>query len=82
MARNAPNQRWNIKYVDQTTIVKTYSKGELNKEYGFKVGMPFSIYTRMGCNKVIDIVENKMVVKRKNGNKTQNWIFYDDKRRI
>jgi hypothetical protein len=36
----------------------------------------------MGCGKTIDIVGNSLVVKRKNGNKTQNWIFNDDNRTI
>jgi hypothetical protein len=54
----------------------------LNKEFGFKVGMPFSIYTRMSCGRTIDIVGNHLVVKRKNGNKTQNWIFNDDTRTV
>jgi len=44
--------------------------------------MAFSIYTRMGCGKTIDIVGNSLVVKRKNGAKTQNWIFNDDTRTI
>jgi uncharacterized UBP type Zn finger protein len=34
----------------------------------------------MRCGKAIDIVGNALVVKRKNGTKTQNWIFNDDKR--
>jgi hypothetical protein len=54
----------------------------LNKEFGIKVGLPFSIYTRMSCGKAIDVVGAKLVVKRKNGNKTQNWIFNDDTRTI
>jgi hypothetical protein len=61
---------FSIKYVDKTTVDRKYSKGELNKEFGFKVGMPFSIYTRMSCGRTIDIVGNHLVVKRKNGNKT------------
>jgi hypothetical protein len=36
----------------------------------------------MHCNKCIDIVKNKLVSKRKNGSKTQNWIFNDDTRTI
>jgi hypothetical protein len=36
----------------------------------------------MGCGKAIDIVKNGLVVKRKNGKKTQNWIFNDDTRTI
>jgi hypothetical protein len=59
-----------------------YKKGELNKEFGIKVGLPFSIYTRMSCNKAIEIVGNSLAMKRKNGRKTQNWIFNDDTRTI
>jgi hypothetical protein len=45
--RNTDNQKFTIRYVDSTTVERKYLKGELNKEYGFKVGMAFSIYTRM-----------------------------------
>jgi hypothetical protein len=77
---NSNNQRFAIRYVDNTQVDRKYSKGELNKEFGVRVGIPFSIYTEMRCNKAIDIVGNTLVVKRKNGYKSQNWIFYDDKR--
>jgi len=36
----------------------------------------------MQCGLTIDIAGNSLVVKRKNGTKTQNWIFHDDKRTI
>jgi hypothetical protein len=36
----------------------------------------------MSCGKTIDIVGNSLVVKRKDGTKTQNWIFNDDNRTI
>jgi hypothetical protein len=74
------NQKFNIRYVDNTKVDRRYSKGETNKEFGIKVGLNFSIYSRMRCGKAIDIVGNSLVVKRKNGRKTQNWIFMDDKR--
>jgi len=44
--------------------------------------MPFSIYTRMSCGRAIEIKGNDVIVKRKNGEKTQNFIFNDDKRQI
>jgi hypothetical protein len=78
--RNSNKQKFNIKYADNTKVDRKYSKGELNKEFGIKVGLPFSIYTRMSCGKAIDIVGNGLVVKRKNGKKTQNWVFNDDAR--
>jgi len=71
-----------IRYVDNTKVDRRYSKGELNKEFGLKVGLPFSIYTKMRCGKAIEIAGNDIVIKRKNGKKTQNWIFNDDKRTI
>ena len=45
--RNTNNQRFAIRYVDNTKVDRRYSKGELNKEFGIKVGMPFSIYSAM-----------------------------------
>jgi hypothetical protein len=65
--RNTKNQKFTIRYVDNTKVDRKYSKGETNKEFGLKVGMPFSIYTRMRCGKTIDVVGNHLVVKRKNG---------------
>lgn len=79
---NSIKQKFMIRYVDNTKVDRKYSKGELNKEFGIKVGLPFSIYTRMGCGKAIEIVGNGLVIKRKNGKKTQNWIFNDDKRTL
>jgi len=80
--RGGLTQKFLIKYVDNTKVDRKYSKGELNKEYGLKVGIPFSIYTRMRCQFAIDIKEDKLVVKRKNGQKSQNFIFNDDTRTI
>jgi hypothetical protein len=71
-----------IKYIDNTKVDRKYSKGELNKEYGLQVGIPFSIYTRMRCGFAITIMGDKLVTKRKNGEKPQNFIFNDDTRTI
>jgi hypothetical protein len=68
--RGGNTQKFLIKYVDNTKVDRRYSKGELNKEYGLKVGIPFSIYTRMRCEFAIDIKDDKLVVKRKNGDKS------------
>jgi hypothetical protein len=80
--RGGNNQKFLIKYVDNTKVDRKYSKGELNKEYGLKVGMPFSIYTRMRCQFALDVIQDKLVTKRKNGLKSQNWVFNDDTRTI
>jgi hypothetical protein len=50
---NSNNQRFLIRYVDNTKVDRKYSKGETNKEFGLKVGVPFSIYTRMQCGRAI-----------------------------
>jgi nitrous oxidase accessory protein NosD len=54
----------------------------MNKEYGFKTGMPFMIETQMGCKRVIQVIGDKLVMKRKNGYKDQRFIFNDDHRSI
>jgi hypothetical protein len=58
--------------------VPTYGKGELNPEYGLYVEREFSVYTKMPSGRYMDIVDNGVVVKRRNGLTTQKWIF-DDK---
>lgn len=50
---NSIKQKFMIRYVDNTKVDRKYSKGELNKEFGIKVGLPFSIYTRMQCARAI-----------------------------
>ena len=47
VSRNTDLQKFGIRYVDNTKVDRRYSKGELNKEFGLKVGIQFSFYTRM-----------------------------------
>jgi hypothetical protein len=36
----------------------------------------------MSCGRTIDVVENSLVMKRKNGFDSQKWIFNDESRTI
>lgn len=56
----------------------TYGKGELNPDYGLYVEREFSVFTKMPSGRYMDIVDNGVVVKRRNGLSSQKW-FFDDK---
>jgi hypothetical protein len=80
------NQKWSVVYTDKedkfVKPVKTYKKGETNPDFGLKVGIEFSLVTRMSCARMIDYAGNTMVVKRKNGFKSQRWVFSDETKTI
>jgi hypothetical protein len=76
--RNTLNQRWEITYSDKLVIDITYKKGELNKEFGLYVERQFSVVSRMATGRYLDIVGNKLVIKRRNGFNSQKW-FFDQK---
>lgn len=76
--RNTLNQRWEITYANKLVIDIAYKKGELNKEFGLYVERQFSVISRMAAGRYLDIVGNKLVIKRRNGFNSQKW-FFDQK---
>lgn len=69
-------QKWKIIYADEYT--PSYKKGELNPDFGLYVEREFSIITKMQSGRYMDLVDNGVVVKRRNGLSTQKW-YFDDK---
>ena len=51
-------------------------KGELNERFGLYVERDFYIRSEMPDNRYLDLINNRnMVIKTKNGRKTQVWYF-------
>jgi hypothetical protein len=68
------SQQWDLIYVDQ--YPEEPKKGELNKEFGLYVQRDFYIITRLGSGRYLDLINNRnMVIKTRNGRKTQIWWF-------
>jgi hypothetical protein len=67
------NQQWDVVYVDQWKGEPT--KGQLNKEYGIYVERSFFIQTQMGSKRMLDLIGRAMVIKTRNGRKSQQWYF-------
>jgi hypothetical protein len=69
------NQQWDIIYKDQWE--KDPKKGELNKRFGLKVDTTFYIVSHLRGGRYIDLINNRnMVIKTKNGRRTQEWYFH------
>lgn len=71
--KDALNQQWEIVFADELVI--EYKKGELNPDFGFYVEREFSIATKMSSGRYMDVIDNGIVIKRRNGYKTQKWYF-------
>jgi hypothetical protein len=68
------NQQWDIIYANQWKREPT--KGELNKRFGMYVDRTFFIISRMGGRRYMDILGRNIVIKTRNGRKTQKWYFH------
>jgi hypothetical protein len=69
------NQQFDIIYADQWK--RDPRKGELNKRFGLYVERNFYIVSHMGQRRYLDLINNRnMVIKRRNGRRTQIWYFH------
>jgi hypothetical protein len=50
-------------------------KGELNDEFGFHVERPFLLQSTLNPNRYLDILGKQLVIKTRNGYKSQLWWF-------
>jgi hypothetical protein len=46
-------------------------KGEMNKDWGFKIDTPFHVISNLPDGRYLDVVSSNMVIKRRNGFKGQ-----------
>jgi hypothetical protein len=68
------NQQWDVVYKDQWKGEP--KKGELNTEYGMYVERDMYIVSRMRSGRYLDILGRNIVIKTKNGRRTQKWYFH------
>jgi len=57
------NQQWDIVYVEDWREPK---KGEMNKDFGFKVDTDFYIESQMPEKRYMDIIGRNIVIKTRN----------------
>jgi hypothetical protein len=59
---NGANQRWKVVYLDKA---KAEPKSGLNKEFGFHIGRPFYLVSRLPMSRVAECVGANNVVLRR-----------------
>jgi hypothetical protein len=62
-----------IVYVDEMKAEP--KKGELNTDFNFIVERPFHLVSGLGSGKYLDLIGRNMVIKTRNGRRTQLWYF-------
>ena len=71
-ARSGAGQTWEILYVDSAKPEPT--KG-LNPDFGLYINRPFYIVSHMPSKRYVDLIGSELVIKTRNGRKTQQFIF-------
>jgi len=66
-------QTWEIVYADK--MPADLKKGEMNKDWGFRIEQPFYIVSSMESGRYLDLISNQMVIKTSNGRTSQKWFF-------
>lgn len=66
-------QLFDLVYVDEMPAEP--KKGELNKDFGLKVEMPFFVVSGLKTERYLDFLARNLVIKRPNGRPSQLWWF-------
>jgi hypothetical protein len=75
------NQQFDVIYADEWKGEPT--KGQFSPDYGLYVDRTFYIVSRMKGGRYLDLINNRnMVIKTRNGRKTQLWWFDQKSRTI
>lgn len=74
------NQQFDIVYLDQ--LKPDLVKGDWNPEFGFYVEREFSIVTKLGSGRYVDVIGSNIVIKTRSSSKTQKWYFDQTTRTI
>jgi hypothetical protein len=48
----------------------------MNKDFGMRVETDFYVISQMGKRRFLDIIGRDLVIKTRNGRKTQKWYFH------
>jgi len=73
-------QTWDIVYADE--MPPTPKKGEMFALFGMKVDTPFHVISNLPDGRFLDLIGNNMVIKTRNGLKSQEWTFNYNTRTI
>jgi len=65
---NSLNQLWDIVYLD--TLKPELKNGEWSPQFGMYIGKEFSIKTKMGSGRYLDVVGDQVVIKTRSTRKT------------
>lgn len=57
------------------TLKPELKQGEWSPQFGVYIGTEFSIKTRMGTGRYLDVVGDQVVTKTRSTRKTQKWYF-------
>jgi hypothetical protein len=69
------NQKWKLVYVDEMDADP--KDGELAAEWGFKINRDFFLISALPGRRFLDFIPgNKLVIKTRNGRKSQKYYFH------
>jgi hypothetical protein len=69
------HQRWRVIYVDEYKGEPT--KGQFNKKFGLYVERDFYVVSSLSGKRYLDLINNRnIVIKTRNGRRTQVWYFH------
>jgi hypothetical protein len=69
------NQKWKLVYVDE--VDADPKDGELAAEWGFKINRDFFLISALPGRRFLDFIPgNKLVIKTRNGRKSQKYYFH------
>jgi hypothetical protein len=71
---------WRIVYVKD--MPKELKKGQMDRDFGFRVNKDFHIVSKMGEHRYVDLISNNVVLKTPNGFKSQVWFFDNNTKTI
>jgi len=68
-------QLFKMIYADEIPGSMFAKKGELNEDFGLLIGIPFTVQTTLPSGRYLDLVGRNMLIKTRNGLKSQEWFF-------
>jgi hypothetical protein len=73
-------QQWDLIYTKDWKGEPT--KGQWNRDWGFKVDTDFHIISTLGKGRYIDYVSRDLLLKTQNGRTSQKWYFHQPSRTV
>lgn len=67
------NQQWDIVYLDE--MPPPLSSGDFHPDYGMYCNREFSVVSKEGSGKYIDVIGSNLALKTRSDSKSQKWMF-------